>query len=58
MSSSQEDESSWASSMEARVKHKGLVRVRTRRGALGNHFLVAFASGLFTVEVAQSRFCP
>lgn len=36
MSSSQEDESSWASSMEARVKHKGLVRVRTWIGAFCN----------------------
>ena len=41
MSSSQEDESSWASSMEARVKHKGLVRVRTRRGALCTHQYIA-----------------
>ena len=47
MSSSQEDESSWASSMEARVKHKGLVRVRTRRGAL---------SGLHTANLSwQTR---
>lgn len=33
MSSSQEDESSWGSSMDTRPKHKGLARVRTSRRA-------------------------